>query len=253
MKLLVSVRSAIEAAMALEAGADWVDVKEPSRGSLGRPSASVVHEIADVVDGRAPLSAAAGELVEYVDAHGRPRRSAGDDEVAALDARVQFVKLGLSGCRARRDWPGQWQQAAQRIAPSAQHVPVVYADGHDCGAPEWQAVVQWAAASASPAVLVDTFDKRGGTLLDHWSPQQLASFVREAHRRGQLAVVAGSLTAESLAAVAAARPDIVAVRGAACAAGRNGPVSAFRVRQLKELMRHHSTELDRVDAAPSGG
>ena len=36
--LLVSVRSAAEAITALEAGADVIDVKEPSRGALGAAS-----------------------------------------------------------------------------------------------------------------------------------------------------------------------------------------------------------------------
>ena len=36
--LLVSVRSAAEAATALAGGADLIDVKEPSRGPLGRPT-----------------------------------------------------------------------------------------------------------------------------------------------------------------------------------------------------------------------
>ncbi|MBY0228781.1 MAG: (5-formylfuran-3-yl)methyl phosphate synthase, partial [Gemmataceae bacterium] len=34
--LIVSVRSADEARIALENGADLIDVKEPSRGALGR-------------------------------------------------------------------------------------------------------------------------------------------------------------------------------------------------------------------------
>ncbi len=40
-RLLVSVRSAAEAEIALSAGADLIDVKEPSRGSLGAADPAV--------------------------------------------------------------------------------------------------------------------------------------------------------------------------------------------------------------------
>ena len=40
-ELLVSVRSAAEAHLALQAGVQWIDAKEPARGSLGAASADV--------------------------------------------------------------------------------------------------------------------------------------------------------------------------------------------------------------------
>ena len=42
VNLLVSVRSRQEAAAALAGGADIIDIKEPSQGSLGRAAASVM-------------------------------------------------------------------------------------------------------------------------------------------------------------------------------------------------------------------
>ena len=44
-KLLVSVRSLGEALTALQGGCDWLDVKEPSAGSLGAASLSTLQEI----------------------------------------------------------------------------------------------------------------------------------------------------------------------------------------------------------------
>ena len=40
-RLLVSVRSAAEAEIALHGGADLIDVKEPTRGSLGRADGAI--------------------------------------------------------------------------------------------------------------------------------------------------------------------------------------------------------------------
>ena len=44
-RLLVSVRDALEARVAMGAGVDLIDVKEPRRGSLGRASNSVVAAV----------------------------------------------------------------------------------------------------------------------------------------------------------------------------------------------------------------
>ena len=41
-KLLLSVRNALEANLALEAGVDLIDIKEPSAGPLGAASAAVI-------------------------------------------------------------------------------------------------------------------------------------------------------------------------------------------------------------------
>ena len=51
-KLLVSVRNAHEAGLALDAGVDLIDVKEPSRGALGAASPRHIHEILRLVNGR---------------------------------------------------------------------------------------------------------------------------------------------------------------------------------------------------------
>jgi uncharacterized protein (UPF0264 family) len=64
VQLLVSVRSAAEAEAALEGGADVIDVKEPSRGSLGRADDDVIAEVVSTVAGRRTVTAAMGELVD---------------------------------------------------------------------------------------------------------------------------------------------------------------------------------------------
>ena len=49
MKLLVSVRNAVEAEIAVRSGVQIVDVKEPSRGSLGRPDDDVIRSVIKTV------------------------------------------------------------------------------------------------------------------------------------------------------------------------------------------------------------
>ena len=61
--LLVSVRNADEARIALAGGADVIDVKEPIADRWGRPTRTVADVVAAVGE-RAPISMAVGELLE---------------------------------------------------------------------------------------------------------------------------------------------------------------------------------------------
>ena len=62
--LLVSVRNAVEAEVALGGGADWIDVKEPTRGALGAADPQTIQSVIQTVAGRTPVSVAVGEFQE---------------------------------------------------------------------------------------------------------------------------------------------------------------------------------------------
>jgi uncharacterized protein (UPF0264 family) len=222
--LLVSVRSADEARVALAGGADVIDVKEPNRGSLGAADAQVVAAVAAAVGEFVPISAAVGELLE-----GRT--------LAAGTAGIAFAKIGLAGCRSRADWPARWRAAIAEWPASVRPVAVVYADWQFADAPPPENVLAEAIAIGCPALLVDTWDKSRGTLFDHWRAHDVAQLCRQVRAAGIAVVLAGSLHGESLAAAVACRPDLIAVRGAVCAGGRTGAVLAARVRTVRATLR----------------
>jgi uncharacterized protein (UPF0264 family) len=224
--LLVSVRSAAEARDALAGGADLIDVKEPERGSLGRAEASVWRETAGVVAGRAPVSAALGELAEWT-----PR----DGDLAELHA-VQFAKLGLAGCGNLPDWPGRWAKAIAAFPSAVRPVAVSYADWRRVQAPSPEEVLATGRSLGCTAWLIDTCDKTRGGLLDHVSRDELAGWIEQARRQEMLTVVAGSLTPASIKTVLPLKPDYLAVRGAACRGGRNAVLDRDLVRRLAEAV-----------------
>src|SRR6478736_6242224 len=95
MRLLVSVRSAAEAAAAVTGGADIIDAKEPSRGSLGPVEPTVLRAIAEALPGGTPLSVALGDVNDPA--------AAGNalvplEAVPARPAEL-FVKVGLADIR----------------------------------------------------------------------------------------------------------------------------------------------------------
>jgi uncharacterized protein (UPF0264 family) len=228
VQLLVSVRDADEAVAALAGGAGLIDVKEPTRGPLGRADTDTIATVIRTVGGRVPVSAALGEL--------RDCPLAG--VAAELPAGLTFVKWGLSGL-ANAPWPRLLLNARYYVPTRA--AVVAYADADRCAAPPPAAIVEFARRygrrSRIRAVLIDTFLKDSSTLLDWLSVDAVTSLVQACRAAGMRVALAGSLTASEMGRLGEVRPNWFAVRGAACEGGRDGRVSEQCVRALSELVR----------------
>jgi (5-formylfuran-3-yl)methyl phosphate synthase len=215
-KLLLSVRNAQEAGLALDAGVELVDVKEPSRGPLGAAAPDTIRDVMRLVNRRASTSVAYGELLHHDFVRG-PHRPMGDDC-------PDYLKIGLSGCQSIADWPEQWRRFLELFAQSATPVAVVYADWDRANSPLPVEVIEQARKLRRAAVLIDTFDKQGPGLLRLHSIAFLQSFIDEIHAAQMEVAVAGQLTLDDALAIAALEPDYIGVRGAVCRPDRNGHI-----------------------------
>lgn len=227
-KLLVSVRDAAEAGIALEAGADIIDVKEPARGSLGRADDGTIAAVARTVGDRRLVTAALGELLA------RPSPPGEFDG---------WLKVGLEGCGEGIDWPARLRMLIGDVAPRRM-VAVAYADSAGARSPLPAQVLHFAAEHGCPALLVDTWAKDGPTLLD-WLPLSVlrdwCGLCREA---GTQLALAGALGEAQITQILPLKPDIIAVRGAACRGGARGAtVDGAAVARLAELVHGRSRKL----------
>lgn len=234
MRLLVSVRSAAEAGIALAGGADIIDAKEPSVGSLGPVSPEVLAEIFQRVPERCPVSVALGDVASVNEVLER---------VSAIPIRrATYLKLGFAGVvdpEILRRLLATARAAAARPVPR-NIVAVAYADGVLAGSPAPHAVCQAAAEAGAAGILLDTYSKRDGNLLS-WIPLgPLTELLARARASGLLTAVAGRLGAGHLDTVRSAGAEVVGFRGALCAGGREGCLSPRRVR----LIRQRLTRLD---------
>src|SRR5439155_15789825 len=109
-------------------------------------------------------------------------------------------------------------------------VAVGYAD--DPASVTAAALVAIAARAGARGILLDTANKSGPGLPALIDADALVPFVARAHAHGLFVALAGKLTADDLVFMRDAGADVAGVRGAACEGGRNGRVSADRVRQL---------------------
>ena len=228
-RLLVSVRSAAEAEIALSGGADVIDIKEPGRGALGPADPDTWQEVRQIVGRRAIVSAALGELLA-------------DDiqQLAARAAGLRFAKIGLAGCGSHRGWLSRWFSVVSKLPPGVQPVPVAYADWPAAGAPSPSVALSLAMQSRARLLLIDTYDKTRGGLLGHLSFESLRELADFAHSSRVQLALAGSLNAASIAKLLPLAPAYIGVRGAACRGGREGTIDTAIVKSLARQV-HAST------------
>ena len=221
MRMLVSVRDVAEALAAAQAGADFIDLKDPAAGALGGLGAERIAPIVAALRVRhpaLPISATIGDVAPtQIDEVLR--------RVAAVAAcGVDYVKVGVA--------PGGEPLLAALAGCRAQVVPVILADaGVD------MALVEAALAlGAFPALMLDTADKLAGSLVERVDPAALFGFVAAVRRRAGLSGLAGALRGVDVPALREIAPDFAGFRSAVCDGPRDGVLDPVRVRALRSRL-----------------
>ena len=231
MKLLVSVVNEEEVTAAVEGGADIVDVKNPSEGTLGGNFPHVIRGVRKHTPPSLEVSATIGDVPNLP----------GTVSLAALGASVcgvQYIKVGLFGIQKPPDAVSLLQQvsrAAREHDRGIQIIAAAYADAdkvkalHPCHLP---AIAKEAGVNGC---LLDTALKGDGTLLTKLRDVQLQEFVNQCLRANLICALAGSLGLKDIPNVCKFGADIIGVRTAVCQGNRvNGQVDRQKVQRLKE-------------------
>ena len=244
--LLVSVRCADEVATAVDGGAEIIDVKEPSHGSLGMATLETLAACAVVVPEHLLWTVAGGELVEHKLVEHNESGSAAGQGVAeqgvagslhSLERLPDAIKFGLSQCEGT-PWEHVFQNVAEQLPQCVQAIPVAYADRQAANSPGVDTVLETAARHGWETVLVDTFDKlQSGSLLNLVAVETIQQWVAQARDLGVRIVLAGRLSLQDVPVVAGCEPMAVAVRSAVCVGGRNGRVDIGLVRMVASECR----------------
>ncbi len=226
--LLVSARSIFESRFIVASGAGWLDLKEPSLGSLGRPSLELIFAVFELdIPKTVQVSVAGGELVNWT--------ADLDNLLAAkLPART-YLKMALAYCSGT-----DWQKIAERISRAlvrrSQLILVHYADTENSRSPHWQEVIEITKSLGGKFVLIDTHCKKSGGLLDHYSLEQLEKMISSAKQLRLGVALAGSLKLEQLPSLSNLQADWLGVRGAVCQeAQRTGDLCLDRLQQAVAL------------------
>lgn len=227
--LLASVADLAEMEVALSAGADIVDLKNPAEGALGAwaeaplKAAVARWRAAGCVTG---LSATVGDQpLDAATILAAARRTAATG--------VPLVKIGfplpLPGAGAAL---APVLGALRSLARETRLIAVLFADQD----PDLSTIAQFAEAGFH-GVMLDTADKAAGGLLAHLGVERLAGFVAEARAAGLLTGLAGSLKLQDIAPLAALKPHYLGFRGALCATGRTSALDPARLAQVREELK----------------
>lgn len=272
-RLLVSVRDASEAISAWRGGADIIDLKEPQNGPLGAVSAEVPPDVLQSLrrltsSRRVVLSVALGEAREWLG----PFRETSNrrlllDTLQQMVSELQFLKMGLStnvvsAPPQPRDILQLWASVRKLIDSSIHRVSrrndesaggglgdpelkntgtegpgwvaVAYADADRSGAPPVTEVVDAAIATGCRGLLIDTFLKDGRGLFAWCSLAELIEIRNRTRDTGLFLALAGQISATAMDQLKLIQPDVIAVRGSVCRAGRRSlEIEEEAVRSLK--------------------
>lgn len=243
-QLLVSVQNVVEAEIAINAGADIVDFKDPTRGPLGKVEPQVWTAAAGLIPAapssdneisyRAPLlSAALGE------------GTAGAESADQLPANFAFAKVGTSGIASIKQLRDLWNQTAANLPAGTELVAVAYADHAAAGTLPPEQIFSLAATFGIGRCLLDTYTKDGISSLTHLGVAGLVRLDEIAETRDLWWALGGSITLQDAGTLAdlELQPSCFAVRGDVCNGSRSGPVVPARVESWVQQLKRFPTRL----------
>ncbi len=228
-KFLLSVRNKYEAKIALANNVDIIDVKNPSKGSLGKADDKIIQEILDIASNK-PVTAAMGELIQNEPIN------------PELLSRLHYVKYGLSNLKFT--WKNQIEKIRTFIESKhrCKVVLVAYADAEHAYAPNPDNIIDHAVREKYSAILLDTWQKCGKTLLDWISLNRITDYINTCHANQIQVALAGSISRKEINLLSKNNPDWFALRSAACAnQSRNSKIKEQLVIELADLIHTEAT------------
>ena len=233
MRLLVSPKDVAEARIAVDGGADIIDVKNPAEGSLGANFPWVIREVKKILPEGRELSATIGD---FPNLPGTASLAA----VGAVSCGVDYVKVGLKGARSLKEGIALAEAVARAVKDEDAGVKVVccgYADYERVGSVDVSSIPEIAKSAGADYAMIDTALKDGRSLLDFLSKRDVSSFIEESHGGGLLVALGGSISINDLGFLKEVGVDVVGVRGAVCENDRGSVLSLEKVRLFSKALK----------------
>ncbi len=221
VKMLASVSNLDEVALALSAGVDIIDLKNPNKGALGALAIDEITEIVKLVDGKCPISATIGDLSTI-------------DEVispiqATIETRVDIVKIGFfesMDCHA----------LIQAVAPYTKKqkiIAVLFAESF-----QNFSILPLLKVAGFYGVMLDTANKNGKHLLNYLNLATLNTFVLQAKELKLEVGLAGALRESQVADLSKLQPNYLGFRSALCQQNqRTNTLNENKISLIKQLLQ----------------
>lgn len=220
--MLASVNSIEESLLVLDTAVDIIDLKQPALGALGALDVASVKGIVAAIDGHRPVSATIGDL---------PMQPEPVFEAVQLMAEtgVDYIKIGFF---PGDDWPGTVKKLSV-LTQNHALIAVLFADTR----PDLS-IMNLLKAAGFTGVMLDTMNKRQGSLTQIMDTMALAQFVAQAKGLQLLCGLAGSLRLTDIPGLLPLNADYLGFRGALCQehdrVGRLNKQAVLAVRQAMQ-------------------
>lgn len=225
MQLLISVRNADEAALALAAGADIIDLKDPDSGALGALNAEDTQQVLQMVSGRVPVSATVGEDHYTLDALLDPIR-------LRIALGVDIIKISVSDLFYRDDFMSEVSALARG---QTKFVAIFFADSE----PDFDLLPRLHQAGFWGAML-DTRNKHKN-LLQNRASGYLRHFIALSDQYGLKTGLAGSLQPQDIDKLTETNATYLGFRGGVCEnSSRSQSLSRIKVEAVVDMLRQHN-------------
>ncbi|HSI43370.1 MAG TPA: (5-formylfuran-3-yl)methyl phosphate synthase [Methylotenera sp.] len=202
-KLLISVTSIDEAQLAMDHGADIIDLKDPHSGALGALPLETINEIANYIHlskNPKPISATIGDIPMQVDLilH----------QVNLLaNTKIDFIKIGFF----EADNYHSCLSAIKPIAANLDLIAVLFAEyTYPVN------IVEDIKQAGFKGLMLDTAHKNGRTILYYHSRKYCEDLSQNVRKSGMTFGLAGSLKLQDIAILGVSQPTYMGFRGGAC-------------------------------------
>ena len=235
MILMVSVQNLSEALEALKGGADIVDVKNLQEALVGSAEPQVVKQVLEAVPPAHHASVTLGVVPNQ----------AGTVAMAVYTAGVlnaTSVKVGFMN--TEYGTAVETLQASRKALQGfdTKLIGSLFADNPLYEGLDPHHMVRLARDGECDGFLIDTLTKDGRNLFDFMSEPELREMVFQGKELGMSTALSGHLKIENLDELARINPDIIGVRGAACARGdRSYGVHSEAVAEFKRQVELRET------------
>lgn len=200
-QILISVTSIAEAKIALDNGADIIDLKDPGTGALGALPLPLIKSIVSYINGQRLVSATIGDIVM------QPELILQRVTVLAT-TKVDYIKIGFF---ESSDFQPCLDALATVMKAGVKLIAVMFAE-HTYSAKLIEAIKK----AGFIGIMLDTATKDGHTFLDYYSEQQRKKFAQKVLALDLSFGLAGSLMLQHIAIAKEINPTYIGFRGGVC-------------------------------------
>ncbi len=231
-QLLISVTSVKEAQIALQCGADFIDLKDPKQGALGALPLEVVTDIVTFIGGKdlpekKVISATVGDLAM--------EPALLQQQVLTLSkTKVDIVKIGFFG--ELNAGAINYQPCLDALRPIAESgvmlIAVLFVEYEYA-----EDLVSAIKGAGFYGVMLDTAEKNGTTFLNYFSVDEIKSVAKSVQSQGLLFGLAGSLNLQHIGVIKEIAPDYMGFRGGVCANNnRKSELDPDKIRAIRKVI-----------------